>query len=409
MNPVYKWFPGATSLCIGEQYPNVAYLRVVYEDCLYYLIGPGAGSADNLVRLKIVADNQRYKPDDVIVKFRDGPGDQNALWQIFANGYSQTSPDALWYPIPCDTESPSSSPSATPTISMKPSASPSDMPSSSPSASPSTAPSSSPSASPSAAPSSSPSGSPSSSPTTEPSSLPSASPSSAPSASPSSSPTSEPSSSPSSSPTSTPSSEPSISSQPTAASCLPSPAMNIGTNAGGSLTFALTSMPLAVFYVELRTFVRGDFGQPSEFATFSWINGTEPLPPPIGLNPDNFIGINDGGNGIDCDPVYHQEAFAIPVDTYNAWVQEGNGTIRIYMQTSDDVNVCDPYAEAYIQIQVDEGCGTFSNAPSSSPSSRPSNAPSTTLAPSSSPSSKPSNEPSLSAGITAKVCSKVAR
>ena len=114
--PVYRWFPGAKQLCIGEQYPNVAYLRVVYDDCLYYLIGPGAGSESNLARLKIVADTQNYRPSDVIVKFRDGPGDQNALWQIFANGFSQTSPDALWYPIPCDTESPSSSPSATPTI-----------------------------------------------------------------------------------------------------------------------------------------------------------------------------------------------------------------------------------------------------------------------------------------------------
>ena len=28
-NPVYKWFIGATSLCIGERYPNVAYMQII--------------------------------------------------------------------------------------------------------------------------------------------------------------------------------------------------------------------------------------------------------------------------------------------------------------------------------------------------------------------------------------------
>ena len=110
-HPVIRWFPGATSLCIGEQYPNVAYLRVTYDDCLYYLIGPGAGSTGSLARLKIAANTRKYKPDDVIVKFRDGPGDKNTLLQIFANGFSRTSSDAMWYPLPCETASPSSSPS----------------------------------------------------------------------------------------------------------------------------------------------------------------------------------------------------------------------------------------------------------------------------------------------------------
>ena len=95
--PVFRSFPGATQLCIGEQYPNVAYLRVTYDDCMYYLIGPGAGDANNLARLKIVPDTQKYKSDDVIVKFRDGPGDSNTLWQIFANGASMTNRYALWY------------------------------------------------------------------------------------------------------------------------------------------------------------------------------------------------------------------------------------------------------------------------------------------------------------------------
>ena len=150
-HPVIRWFPGATSLCIGEQYPNVAYLRVTYDDCLYYLIGPGAGSADSLARLKIVDDTERYKPDDVIVKFRDGPGDQNTLLQIFASGFSRTSPDAMWYPMPCETAIPSSSPSSSP--SGGPSSSPSASPSGSPTANPSASPSSSPSNAPSSAPS----------------------------------------------------------------------------------------------------------------------------------------------------------------------------------------------------------------------------------------------------------------
>ena len=149
--PVVRWFPGATSLCIGEQYPNVAYLRITYDDCLYYLIGPGAGSAGSLARLKIAANTRKYKPDDVIVKFRDGPGDQNTLLQIFASGFSRTSPDAMWYPMPCETASPSSSPSSSP--SGRPSSSPSASPTSSPTANPSASPSSSPSDAPSSAPS----------------------------------------------------------------------------------------------------------------------------------------------------------------------------------------------------------------------------------------------------------------
>ena len=131
---VHRWFVvGATSLCIGEQYPNVAYMRIVFERYAYYLIGPSAGSADHLARLKIVPDTQKYKPDDVIVKFRDGPGDQNALWQIFANGVSQTSPDALWYPIldPIESRSPTPVPSPFPSVPPSVSAGPtvSSMPS----------------------------------------------------------------------------------------------------------------------------------------------------------------------------------------------------------------------------------------------------------------------------------------
>jgi len=153
--PVYKWFVGATSLCIGEQYPNVAYMQIVYSGGdQYYLIGPSAGSTDHLVRLKIVPDTDKYKANDVIVKFRDGPGDQNALWQIFANGFSQTSPLALWYPINIATNSPTSSPTASPTESPtgNPTASPTGNPTAVPTGSPTLNPTSNPTRSPTANP-----------------------------------------------------------------------------------------------------------------------------------------------------------------------------------------------------------------------------------------------------------------
>ena len=51
--------------------------------------------------------------------------------------------------------------------------------------------------------------------------------------------------------------------------------MDTGTP-GGSLTFALTSMPMASFYVDVPSFVRGDFSSNSEFAQFFWVNATEP-------------------------------------------------------------------------------------------------------------------------------------
>mmetsp|Transcript_11831 Transcript_11831/g.33791 ORF Transcript_11831/g.33791 Transcript_11831/m.33791 type:complete len:946 (-) Transcript_11831:295-3132(-) len=306
-NPVYKWFPGATQLCIGEQYPNVAYLRVVYEDCLYYLIGPGAGDADNLARLKIVPDTQKYKPDDVIVKFRDGPGDDNTLWQIFANGFSKTSPDSLWYPLPCASESPSSNP------------------------------------------------------------------------------TSSPSASPTSSPSSSPSSE------PTAASCLPSPTMELEEE-GGSITFTLTKMPMATFYVELRTFIRGDFNGRSEYADFLWFNSTS------GQVSSPSIGRNDGGSP-ECSTFYLEETFVIPVETYNSWVQEGDGKIPIVMDASNNVNAFCNDNDAYIQFQVDGDCGTFLVAPSSQPTVT--SMPSISPAPSNKPSSVPSAEPSASMAPTA--------
>jgi len=95
--PVYRWFPGATHLCIGEKYPNIAYLYVKFGNCVYYLVGPGAGSPDKLARLKIVPDTKKYSPYDTIVKFRDGAGSDDTIWQIFASGAFKTSWDASWH------------------------------------------------------------------------------------------------------------------------------------------------------------------------------------------------------------------------------------------------------------------------------------------------------------------------
>ena len=154
---------------------------------------------------------------------------------------------------------------------------------------------------------------------------------------------------------------------------------------GGNLTFTLPSMPEAVFYVELRTFIRGDFGQSSEYADFFWRNSTS--------NETVFIGQNDG-NGNECDLNYHEVVFVIPVETYNSWVQEGNGEIPIIFDASLQVDFCNPFAEAYVQFQIDEDCGTFSVAPSSSPSQ--SQMPTISVEPSLTPSSSPSAEPTIS-------------
>ena len=93
--PVYKAFQGAKQLCIGEKAGNIPYLYIVFGDGCYWLIGsPMAGRDDHLPKLKV------RDRDGVIVRFRDGPGEMNALWQIYENGMSRTSPYAKWYFIP---------------------------------------------------------------------------------------------------------------------------------------------------------------------------------------------------------------------------------------------------------------------------------------------------------------------
>ena len=89
---------------------------------------------------------------------------------------------------------------------------------------------------------------------------------------------------------------------------------------------------------------------------------------------------------------YQEETFVIPVETYNSWVQEDDGTIQIILvQPPSKSFYCSPNL-AYVQFQVDEDCGTFSLAPSES--APPSEMPSISTAPSSSvaPSSEPSQD-----------------
>lgn len=112
LKPLYKAFQGATKLCIGEKKGNIAYLYVVYGDATYWLIGyPDAGRKDHLPKLKI-RDSRRRRLNDaekindkynnglgeyVVVRFRDGPGITNTLWEIFEDGSDHISPDAKWY------------------------------------------------------------------------------------------------------------------------------------------------------------------------------------------------------------------------------------------------------------------------------------------------------------------------
>ena len=117
--PVFKALEGAKQLCIGEAKGNIAFMYIVVDDGTYWLIGnPDAGRKDHLPKLKIReqdrrrerrlgsggndADklNDRYNKgpgDDVIVRFRDGPGIVNTLFEIFKNGDCRTAKDAHWY------------------------------------------------------------------------------------------------------------------------------------------------------------------------------------------------------------------------------------------------------------------------------------------------------------------------
>ena len=109
-------------LCIGEKKGNVAYLSIYFEKGVYNLVGyADAGRDDHLPKLKI-RDSDRHQrklkeangndgerelhvsgksyipsSKDDIVRFGDGAGDINCLWQVYSDGSSTTSPHARWY------------------------------------------------------------------------------------------------------------------------------------------------------------------------------------------------------------------------------------------------------------------------------------------------------------------------
>ena len=162
--PVFWLFAGATQLCIGERFPNIAYLYVDFDDDTYTscYLASNSGNPNKLPRLKIVPDADKAKKDDVVVKFRDGAGD-DALLTIAANGL--LNPNS-WE---C-TEA-----TASPTVSPRPSGSPSESPTKNPTASPTKSPTGVPSPSPTKSPTASPTPAPTKAPTASPSSDPSAS------------------------------------------------------------------------------------------------------------------------------------------------------------------------------------------------------------------------------------------
>ena len=204
---IYENWPGAKKLCIGEKSGNYGYghpydksywwmndveipfMYVEYEHghVKAYLHCKGVGRDDIDALLKIVnLEKEEYGLyKEPLVKFRKGPGVENALWWIDTWGTEWKDEGCEWYfdtkaptVVPTDrptkrptkkpTKEPSPVPSATPSVSAAPSTGPSSTPSVMPSvsAAPSAGPSSTPSAAPSvsASPSSWPSGSPSSPP-----------------------------------------------------------------------------------------------------------------------------------------------------------------------------------------------------------------------------------------------------
>ena len=212
---IYEAWPGAKKLCIGEKSGNYGYghpddksywwmndveipfMYVEYEHghAKAYLHCRGVGRDDIDALLKIVNLEEEeyglYK--EPLVKFRKGPGVENALWWIDTWGSEWKDDGCEWY---FDTKAPTAVPTAHPTkrptkkpTTAAPTAAPSPVPSADPtlSSAPSAVPSVSaaPSAGPSSAPSAAPSVSaaPSSGPSASPSSWPSGSPSSPPSTS----------------------------------------------------------------------------------------------------------------------------------------------------------------------------------------------------------------------------------
>ena len=126
---VYRKFPTANSLCIAEHHQNVAVLSVGVEDGTWYLACPNAGNPNKLPRLKIVEDADSGDRDQLVVRFRDGAGEDDTLWELFASGRTEKASDCAWFFI-----EPTPAPTASPTVSASPSSSPSASPTGRPSA-----------------------------------------------------------------------------------------------------------------------------------------------------------------------------------------------------------------------------------------------------------------------------------
>lgn len=112
-NPVYVKYEGATELCIGERPGNVAYMSIKFDHGTHYLLGRDVGSRNQLPRLKIRPQEGKCRGDnkgdrrmlgkcdkEVIVKYRDGAGDDDCLWEVFFDGKTNTCKGSGWVFIP---------------------------------------------------------------------------------------------------------------------------------------------------------------------------------------------------------------------------------------------------------------------------------------------------------------------
>ena len=112
-NPVYVKYEGATELCIGERPGNVAYSSIKFDHGTHYLLGRDVGSRNQLPRLKIRPQEGKCRGDnkddrrmlgkcdkEAIVKYRDGAGDDDCLWEILFDGKTNTCKGSGWVFIP---------------------------------------------------------------------------------------------------------------------------------------------------------------------------------------------------------------------------------------------------------------------------------------------------------------------
>ena len=116
--------------------------------------------------------------------------------------------------------------------------------------------------------------------------------------------------------------------------------------------FTLTGLPRATLSVELRIFIRGDYdgGSEEEHAHFFFLNNTSGTAFPL-------IGRFMGPMMTQCRTEFLRESFVIPVSTYNAFHEEGNGTVFIVVDVGKDVGNFCFQNDAYIQFIIDGGCG----------------------------------------------------